>query len=733
LRQAVGTVAAVVMSVFGFVTPAASAAVAGPVAGATRVGAAPAAQRIPVVLPLAADLAGLEHFATAVSTPGSAQYGQYDSIANLARRFGARPTARARVLDYLRRVGATGVKIDATGLFADATMTVTVAQKLFGIGLANFRLGRATSFVAPTGSARVPAALAGSVTGVVGLDTQPVFDQSQMESSVKADWPHVSAASAATSGTFAPADSGAGAVRADNVVSGYAPRTGTPSGCLTAQAQRGFTPNQYLTAYNYNPLQEAGLTGQGERVALIEIDGFKYSDVRAFSNCFGLATPAINGFGVGLKRPLAAGGETTLDLEVLDAAAPGLKAVDVYESNASAGKVLQALTAPLQNPGDKPDVISASLGTCEIEALNSVGTSGLKSTEGALALAAASGISILASSGDSGSSACLGGGGRPLPDLAVSYPASSPWVTGVGGTNVTLNSLNQITGQTVWNDAPTVVAAGGGGVSGVFLRPSYQKGFVKPNRRVVPDVSMLADVAPGYDIYCTAKGDCLNGSNSNPWVPVGGTSASSPLLAGGLALVDESLRQHGRQDVGLANPLFYEIDRSPAATSVLSDVVSNDNDLGMSLRGKPLGCCSAGVGYDYASGLGSVNLAALALVASTTVPKIVGVGLTLPAQRPVQRHHLTATVSCSGRCLAASYGAVRVGHARPFDVFSDVFLLKKKGRKTVELKFSASQQRKLHGGLSHRSTITATVYGAILDPSGNIERATRGKVLRITH
>ena len=78
-------------------------------------------------------------------------------------------------------------------------------------------------------------------------------------------------------------------------------------------------------------LQQAGFEGQGERVALIEIDGFRYTDLRNFSKCFGLATPAINGFGVGLKKPLAPGGESTLDLEVLDAAAPKLKAVDVYE------------------------------------------------------------------------------------------------------------------------------------------------------------------------------------------------------------------------------------------------------------------------------------------------------------------------------------------------------------------------------------------------------------------
>jgi hypothetical protein len=242
---------------------------------------------------------------------------------------------------------------------------------------------------------------------------------------------------------------------------------------------------------------------------------------------------------------------------------------------------------------------------------------------------------------------------------------------------------------------------------------------------------MLADVAPGYDIYCTAKSECLNKSNSNPWVAVGGTSAASPLLAGGLALVDEELRRDGRQDLGLANPLLYQIDRSPEAGSVISDVVTGDNDLGPAIQGSPLGCCSAGVGFDYASGLGSVNVSALALVASGIVPKIVSVSLSLPAQRPILRHHLTARVSCSGPCLLAAYAKVKLGRARPFNAYSTVVLLKKKGRRTLELKFSGSQLRKLRAALAHRDRITATVYGVILDPGGNVERATPGQTLKI--
>ena len=73
---------------------------------------------------------------------------------------------------------------------------------------------------------------------------------------------------------------------------------------------------------------------------------------------------------------------------------------------------------------------------------------------------------------------------------------------------------------------------------------------------------MLADIIPGYAVFCSAQGDCINSGNSNPWQSVGGTSAATPLLAGGFALVDEELRMHNRQDLGLANPLLYTLGRS---------------------------------------------------------------------------------------------------------------------------------------------------------------------------
>ena len=130
---------------------------------------------------------------------------------------------------------------------------------------------------------------------MLGLDTQPLFgggENTGQSQPTTAAWPHMAAGAAGRPGS--------GNERTD-AESGYLQRTGTAAGCTPAVSQSGFTPNQYLTAYNYAPLQASGLEGQGERVALIEIDGFRYRDLRSFAKCFGLATPAINGYGVGLK------------------------------------------------------------------------------------------------------------------------------------------------------------------------------------------------------------------------------------------------------------------------------------------------------------------------------------------------------------------------------------------------------------------------------------------------
>jgi kumamolisin len=708
LRAAV--LAAVSVLTLSFAIMPVAAGAFSPIVATTRAGGAPGSERLRLVLPLVAETTALRRFALAVTTPGSPDYAQYESVAQLARRFGASARTGERVVRFLRAAGATHVGIDATGLFADATVSVSVARHLFAPSLMQFRTVQGVRFTAPSSAVTIPEGLRGLITGVVGLNTEPIVSDPSPSPE------HVSV----------PAIT-------ENAVqqsSGYHPATGRPGGCAAALATGAFTPEQYLTAYGYNALHELGDDGQGERVAVIEIVGFNPSDISTFARCFRLRLPTINRVGVGLRKPLAPGGESIVDLEALDAAAPGLKAIDVYEASPDTADTLLALTAPLQRSRQKPGVISASLGLCEQFTQSTVGKSGLAAAEGALEELAASGITFLAASGDDGSADCIPGPTMlpqsALPERAVDYPASSPWATGVGGTNLQLNAQNQITSQVVWNDAAAAPGlAGGGGASQIFRRPSYQKATVVANVRAVPDVSMLADSAPGYAVYCSASPDCVNSGDTNPWQSVGGTSVATPLLAGGFALVDQVLRKHGRQDLGLANPLLYQLGRSASlAPSVFNDVTRGSNDVGSFIgAGSPLGCCSAKIGFDEASGWGSVNMAGFSRAASALQPKIANITVSLPkGQHPAQTKHITATVSCTEACLLEAVVKISIGNAKPFTVDSRVYHLRKSGWKTVKIGFSTRQLTKLRSGVVAHARIVAKIIGEVVDGAGSIER-----------
>lgn len=678
-------------------------------------GPAPAQQQLALDIPLLADDTGLERFALSVATPGSASYGRYATVAELARRFGARPAASRAVMRYLRRAGASAVVLSPTRMYVQADMTVAAAERTFGTGLSTLRAD-GQSFIGPAGLAggahaagagALPRGLRGLASGVVGLDAQ------------RLSTPQIAALSPAR------------ARAAGTPTSAYLPRSGSASGCRAGRsAHGGFTPNQYLTAYGYSALQHAGSRGAGERVALIEIDGFKHSDITAFDACFRLHTPPIRTYTVGFRRALAAGGESTLDLELLTAAAPRLASLDVYENRGTASQILRAFTAPLVAPGAKPQVVSASLGICEQFLELSMGPSGIQSIERDLALAAATGITVLASAGDQGSSSCQLNDGRVVRQLGVSYPASSPFATGVGGTNFFLNAHNQILDETVWNDAAIRATAGGGGISDLFARPSYQPAVLGVDARVVPDVSLLADLAPGYSIFCTAHAE----STCRGWTSVGGTSAAAPLLAGGLALVDQDLRSHQRQALGLANPLFYELAAAPSTSSIFRDVRTGDNDLGAYLPGGggPLGCCSAAPGFDDASGLGSVNLAALARAAVRILPRAPQLSLRLPGgQRPLRDRAILARLACSSACRVYVSGNVVLSASVGFGIRSAVRRLRRAGTLTLRLGLSSAQLGRITAALRAHHHVYTELFGVALDAQGHPQVVTPGAVARL--
>jgi kumamolisin len=228
--------------------------------------------------------------------------------------------------------------------------------------------------------------------------------------------------------------------------------------------------------------------------------------------------------------------------------------------------------------------------------------------ERTLKSAAAAGISVVASTGDTGSTGCTeAGNSAALPVQSVQYPSSSPWVTAVGGTNISLNAANKITEEIVWNNSPTPFGASTGGYSLLFGKPSWQTGPGVGSGNLVrstPDIALLADSIPGYPIYCAAS-DCFGG-----WRNTGGTSAATPLFASAVLIANQQAKAAGQAQLGFLNRTIYKLAaKSSTRTKVFRDVTKVGNDLGKLIGPSftATGCCAATKYYDRASGWGSVN------------------------------------------------------------------------------------------------------------------------------
>jgi subtilase family serine protease len=576
-------------------------------AGVERVGRAAADRELTSLLALRRDEAGLARFVSAVSDPRSARYRRYLDVPELARRFGAPRETRRSVLSWLRARGIRG-RVSATGGWVEATLTAARAQRLFGTRLAAFRSAAGGRFVAPVERPRLPAAVRGEVTELVGLDDRrvdsvtarpaqalPPVEQHELELLARREGSSIRA----NTGTNGGCAAGRGA--------------GTPLGPSTLPA---YTPNQYLRAYRYDALHRRGWRGQGQRVAVIEIDGFRRSDVVTFGSCFGLRVPPTPVSRVGIRRNLPPGDETILDLEVLAAAAPGLKEIQVVETAGSDASLIKGYERVLARPrARRASIVSASLGECEPDFYGRKGA--LRLYEHVFRMAAAAGISNLASTGDTGSTGCPRAGNTgALALLAVQHPSTSPHVTAVGGTNFELDRRNRIIEEIVWRDAPLFFGGGTGGYSIFFRRPAWQRGpGISGAERIVPDLAMLADPVPGYAIYCTSE-PC----GGVGWASVGGTSAAAPLLAGGIAIANQRARRAEQPPLGFLNPLIYRLARRGSRRPVFNDVVRTNNDLAAMLPpsaggGRPLGCCAARKNHDPASGWGSISLPAFSRAA----------------------------------------------------------------------------------------------------------------------
>ncbi|HEY2201916.1 MAG TPA: S53 family peptidase, partial [Solirubrobacteraceae bacterium] len=287
------------------------------------------------------------------------------------------------------------------------------------------------------------------------------------------------------------------ALRASTTPAGPQPCTG--SGTISeAQAYYGFgyLANQVAQAYDLDPFYEAGDEGQGQTIALLELEPNKASDIAAYQACYGTNATvnyiAVDGglSGDGTPDTTDPGqGEAALDIEQIVGLAPRAT-IDVYQAPNSQAGVLAAYQAMTSNPA--VTIISTSWGACES------GNPLAALEEPIFSSAAQNGISIFAAAGDNGSTDC----GTSSP--AVDDPASDPYVTGVGGTTLPNLSTAQ---QFAWNGSSVSDGASGGGFSALWNEPAWQQAATVPAQGAAAAANELSCPAAGTGGYCRAVPD----------------------------------------------------------------------------------------------------------------------------------------------------------------------------------------------------------------------------------
>jgi uncharacterized protein (TIGR03437 family) len=379
-------------------------------------------------------------------------------------------------------------------------------------------------------------------------------------------------------------------------------------------------PDDLATIYNFKPLYSSGFTGSGQKLVIVGQTRVDLADVRQFRTYFNLPAndPKLllvpNSPDPGTSQSDL--GEANLDLEWSGAVARDAGIIYVYSTDVmtSAQYAIDQNLAP---------ILSMSYGSCEAENF----TADVTSLQTSAKQANAQGITWFNASGDNGGTDCAGSGNARFNSvLSVDLPASIPEVTGVGGSEFTegAGSYWNATGdgnrasvltyipEMAWNDSALAgsPAAGGGGASIFFAKPSWQSGTGVPGdgARDVPDVSLTASA--DHDGYLTF-------TNGNMQV-VGGTSAGAPSFAGMAALLNQYLMSNGAQPsagLGNINPQLYSLART--APGVFHDITAGNNIITVVCTARSRNCTpgsfgfNAGAGYDQATGLGSVDAYAL--------------------------------------------------------------------------------------------------------------------------
>jgi subtilase family serine protease len=566
--------------------------------------------------------ADLQALMAAQQDPNSPQYHQWLSPEQFGARFGMAQSDIDKVQTWLQQQGFAIDSVARGRNMIRFSGTVGQLEQAFQTQMHYFKSNGETHF-APASLLSVPTAIAPTVAAVRNISD---FRPRPM---------HVSTHRAFTSG------------QSGNVF---------------------FAPGDIATTYDIGPLYTAGVDGTGQSIAIVGQSAVLASDIEAFETAAGLPKKdpvMVLVPGSGSSTVVAGGdeGESDLDIEWAGAIAKGATIDFVYTGNGGNKNAFDSIVFAIDE--NIAPIISVSYGACETAL-------GGFSLETQLAQAALQGQTVLAASGDQGSTACSGDTQNGLTTtqefaLAVNYPASSPNVTAVGGTEIpaadgvdpntltkganystywstngttdVLSSAKGYIPEIVWNDDSTQfgLGASGGGASTLFARPSWQTGVTgipSGTKRLVPDVSLYSSAGlPGY-LFCSSDqsnwnttnaplqtASCNSGfrdSTSQDLTVAGGTSFATPIFAGMIALINQM--QDWPKGQGLANPMLYTLAAGANYSTLFHDVTSGNNNCtaGATSCGTTTTGFSAGTGYDEVTGLGSVDLA---VIAAAWLPK----------------------------------------------------------------------------------------------------------------
>ncbi len=567
-----------------------------------------------VLAPTAAQTADLNQLLADQQDSSSPHYRQWLTPAQFGERFGVSDADLQVLKNWLTSQGLQVVDVAASRNMIRFSGTASNVDTAFHAGLQRFQRD-GQKFISNTAAPSMPSAFAGVVGGVQGLSTYRLQ-------------PH-------TKSRLVPNETEGSGMDSFHLL----------------------VPYDVRQIYGANGLFGSGYTGTGITIGVIGQTEVNFTQLGYYQTLTGqpVAPPTrtlVPNTGIATLYPVDEG-EAEADIELSSGVAQGATVNFIYTGNGNSDGVFTALEYAISN--NIGSILTLSYGGCE-----AVQGTSLTTLEPFLRQASAQGQTIVNSSGDSGAAGCDSPTGTKSYDgLAVSYPASSPNVTGVGGTTFVEGNgtywaanNNSMRGsalgyipEMVWNETAAVAAtttsaaisaslySSGGGVSTIFSKPAWQTGAGVPTdtMRHVPDVAFSA--AQGHDgyIFCTADTSATGTSSSGATVTgactsttrgvfvAGGTSLSTPSFAGMLAIVEQA---NGGKRLGNLNPKLYAL--AASNPGVFNDVASGSNQVPC-VAGIP-GCVNgvlgyaATVGYDQATGLGSVNIGAFsaAIPAATT-------------------------------------------------------------------------------------------------------------------